>query len=347
MDNQELMHHGVKGMKWGVRRYQNEDGTLTEAGRKRQDKRIVSDKATTIAKGTTLYRVSDKGSSDAGSGKLYVNTSKAAADYYVSEFGINKIINKGEAYTHKYLAKTDLKMPSKREMEKIELGLLKDKKIQRELVDSLMKKGLSREQATKQVSAYNAGKAFVQKLGLGAYGAYGGAILGVYPGLIIGNPVLMGGGAAVGAVAGATAATAKISSAERRRALNAARVSYGDVNNKITNKTLRDELAKRGYNAMKDYNDRRAFGKNGNNAIIVFDSKDNVSSPKVSKVTSKDYGKAYARNYLKEHPNSKLDFNDLVKDGETRYKKYYEEGVVRRAKQKERDEILEREKKKA
>lgn len=30
-----LMHHGVKGMKWGVRRYQNEDGTLTAAGKKR------------------------------------------------------------------------------------------------------------------------------------------------------------------------------------------------------------------------------------------------------------------------------------------------------------------------
>ena len=29
----ELYHHGVKGQKWGVRRYQNEDGTLTSAGK--------------------------------------------------------------------------------------------------------------------------------------------------------------------------------------------------------------------------------------------------------------------------------------------------------------------------
>lgn len=35
-----LAHYGTKGMRWGVRRYQNSDGTLTPAGKKRYDKSV-------------------------------------------------------------------------------------------------------------------------------------------------------------------------------------------------------------------------------------------------------------------------------------------------------------------
>ena len=39
----ELMHYGVKGMKWGVRRYQRKDGSLTGAGKRRLKKALRGD----------------------------------------------------------------------------------------------------------------------------------------------------------------------------------------------------------------------------------------------------------------------------------------------------------------
>lgn len=43
-----LAHHGVKGMRWGVRRYQNKDGTYTPLGKRRKRGDIVIDKGADV-----------------------------------------------------------------------------------------------------------------------------------------------------------------------------------------------------------------------------------------------------------------------------------------------------------
>ena len=73
----ELYHHGIKGQKWGVRRYQNKDGTLTNAGKNKIHKYTSKYKQEdfNLKKGTEFQRVGAKNEID-NNKRTYVSFTK-------------------------------------------------------------------------------------------------------------------------------------------------------------------------------------------------------------------------------------------------------------------------------
>lgn len=60
MNETTLQHWGIKGMKWGVRRYQNKDGTLTAAGKKRMYREMFDDESKDLKERKKYIASSDR-----------------------------------------------------------------------------------------------------------------------------------------------------------------------------------------------------------------------------------------------------------------------------------------------
>ena len=109
LPDEYLEHHGIKGMKWGERNYQYEDGTLTEAGRERYGRGIRriqrleqrAAKQNTKAKkyrrkAANLDFKSAKAITQGGSDKYLLKSKKAARKAARLEYSSEKKINKGK-----------------------------------------------------------------------------------------------------------------------------------------------------------------------------------------------------------------------------------------------------------
>lgn len=138
----ELYHHGIKGQKWGVRRFQNDDGTLTSAGRSRYgDKADKVQKAVSKAERyetkaanakTRFGRDWNAGLAESARQKADITGAKAEGDYNAWHF------NKWESRAHGSSAESQANIAKKlKERAENETNVKKSAKLMDEAVQRL------------------------------------------------------------------------------------------------------------------------------------------------------------------------------------------------------------------
>lgn len=158
-----LAHHGIKGQKWGIRRFQYKDGSLTPAGRrhvfangltKREQRKYLNsdgslnakgarkfkaldDTDEVVKKGTIAYRATSgsDGHKEVEKGHAYISTSKKEAEDYAQTLGM--IAFDKNTYVLQYTLTEDLVTPSEKKRIDAFVDIMKDTQIRDAIVSNI------------------------------------------------------------------------------------------------------------------------------------------------------------------------------------------------------------------